>query len=204
MTTLTPIERIDRARCFAAERYARANMLPELHEHIERVAWLTSYHGHAEALEPEELTCIVMAAWLHDMVEDHLASMDEIVVHFPARVVELVTALTAPKGSRREREEVYLRQLVEGGPSTILIKVCDRVCNVERCWVNRDTRLFMYRREHTAFRQALHREGYILALWDRLDQALGWTEPTPKKKPMQIDAIDEAVRRARADGKYDI
>lgn len=90
------------------------------------------------------------AAWLHDVVEDcEQVSLDDIEKEFGVYVAMFVGALTAPKGTRKEKvEKGYYRNLRDL-PVPLFIKLCDRLANVRSAIVSGNTRLLkMYAKEH--------------------------------------------------------
>lgn len=127
-----------------------------------------------------ELAC---AAYLHDVLEDgrkagitpnDLRGLPDVT----ERVLRIVQAVTRGPGTRRKTIPAALEATRNAGPDAILVKLADRMANVESCWDNRDSRLFMYYREYLDFRAALYAESdtHLAALWARLDNALGWRD----------------------------
>lgn len=72
-------------------------------------------------------TEVLVAAVLHDVVEDTSVTVDDIGTFFGARVAKLVEELTNPKhtGNRAERKAKNLARLAEASPHAMLIKMCD-------------------------------------------------------------------------------
>lgn len=129
------------------------------------------------------------AAWLHDVVEDTDTTIDEVQQIFGPPVACLVWAVTSAEGkNRKERNAATYPKIRELGGRAVLLKLCDRISNVEACWDSRDAKLFMYQREYRDFRHALRREEdgpAVLALWKRLDNLLGWYEPPSNHPPLE-------------------
>lgn len=127
-----------------------------------------------------------VAAWLHDIVEDTDVTIEDIQARFGEDVARLVAAVTTPAsiGNRHARLDALIQQLQEC-PEALPLKLADRIANVQFCWFNQDTRLFMYYREYGWFRKGLrplHPAPAVMKMWDKLDKLLGWWEP-PKKEP---------------------
>jgi len=76
----------------------------------------------------EELLC---AGWLHDTIEDTETSFDDLFEQFGSRVVVLVTSLTKDMSlTRKQREQIYVKQLKEASFDAKLIKLCDISANL--------------------------------------------------------------------------
>lgn len=121
----------------------------------------------------------ICAGWLHDAVEDTKGDKDEalgaIKARFGADIASLVWACTGIGGSRMLRNIVIGAKLIHS-PRAARVKLADRVCNVESCWKNTDTRLYMYQKEHSTFRTTLLAADVTLRdepLFKRLDVLMG-------------------------------
>lgn len=79
---------------------------------------------------------VLRAAVLHDVVEDTDCSSDEVRERFGHRVAELVDWVTkppvAPGGSRDETRARYLARLRDAPADALLVKLADRLSNVQR------------------------------------------------------------------------
>lgn len=141
-----------------------------------RDVWARIYRAYPDDTEMQ------LAALLHDIVEDTDVTIEDIWARFGDHVAHFVNAVTSGEGSRKERAKRIVSKL-EKAPSAIPIKLADRISNVEACWKNRDSRLFMYKREYKKFRSALRPlsqgDSVALEMWNDLDQLLGWWEPKP-------------------------
>ena len=108
---------------------------------------------------------LVMAAYLHDTLEDTLLSYSDIRKEFGERVAEIVYAVTNERGrNRKERhEKTYPKILAD--EDAITLKIADRIANIEH-----GGRLVgMYRKEWPEFSKIF--ESHIPPLgsgpWDR-------------------------------------
>ncbi|GLW89842.1 HD domain-containing protein [Actinokineospora globicatena] len=79
---------------------------------------------------------VLRAAVLHDVVEDTACTLDEVRDRFGARVATLVDWVTKPprpEGWTREQSRAaYLTRLQDAPADAILIKLADRLSNVQR------------------------------------------------------------------------
>jgi len=145
---------------------------------------------------------IYAACWLHDVVEDGRATLDEVLARFGEEVAAIVWACTVEGKNRTEKGLDLLSRfrvaarfephgLVPNGAETWrpvferspwlleaaqMVKLCDRVANVENCRRTHDSRLSMYHGEHTSFCSGLQvqetEDPAISALLAELDALL--------------------------------
>lgn len=120
------------------------------------------------------------AGWLHDYLEDTPdASLPLLQAEFGNEIAELVFAVTDEPGENRRERHAKTYPKIKAVPGAVVIKLADRIANVEFAWASRDPRLFMYRKEYGGFREALQADDAsrtVLAMWDRLDKLMGWME----------------------------
>ncbi|HTF04218.1 MAG TPA: HD domain-containing protein [Bacteroidia bacterium] len=74
---------------------------------------------------------ILIAAVLHDVVEDTTITSAEIKIMFGARVSKLVAELTDDKlMTKEERKRMQLEDVHRLSPEGKLLRLCDKICNV--------------------------------------------------------------------------
>jgi GTP pyrophosphokinase len=101
----------------------------EAHKHQERKAG-GPYIVHPlrvalQALALGERTETIMAAVLHDVIEDTNVSIAEINTRFGKQVGAIVASLTKPSRGTPNRTSIYTEQLVDASRETKLIKILD-------------------------------------------------------------------------------
>jgi guanosine-3',5'-bis(diphosphate) 3'-pyrophosphohydrolase len=78
---------------------------------------------------------VLVAAVLHDVVEDTPCTLDEVSTEFGPRVAELVSWVTIPVAgpgeNRQAVRQAYLRRLRDAPRDAILVKLADRASNVQ-------------------------------------------------------------------------
>ena len=132
---------------------------------------------------------ILVAAPLHDAIEDTDVTKEQVAEQFGKRVADLVDAVSDPPGhpNRKSRKAAaYPRMKAVGG--AVLLKLADRIANVRSCWseAKADKRnkslLGMYKKEYGGFRKALrpafgigHPSASEQAMWAELDRLLAWS-----------------------------
>jgi len=134
------------------------------------VAQILRFHG--DDVEEE----LLVAGYLHDVLEDTPVTADQLRDRFGSRVTELVHAVTKEPGvTLRERDQITWQKIVET-EAAVRLKLADRIANVEACWTTRSKKLFKYKAEYPRFRGALYTDarGTEAEMWVALDELLGW------------------------------
>ncbi len=123
------MNRILQAARFAAEKHVdqrrkNASRSPYINHPIE-VAEILSREG---AVEDEDL---LIAALLHDTIEDTAATREEIVEHFGERVAALVVECTDDKSlAKAERKRLQIVHAPSKSPGAKMIKLADKTSNL--------------------------------------------------------------------------
>ena len=107
------------------------------HSGMMRKDGTTSYSKHLEdvvnrlkslGVIDEEILC---AGWLHDTIEDTDVTFDDLFEQFGSRVAVLVSTLSKDMSlTRKQREQIYVKQLKEASLDAKLIKLCDISANL--------------------------------------------------------------------------
>ena len=118
---------IDMAKDFAVIAHAgqtRKNAArPPYTDHLDDVAQLVSQFGGT--------TDAIMAAWLHDTVEDCATSPQDLASQFGPTVAALVLELTDDKSlAKADRKTLQIANASRKSPQAALIKICDKLSNV--------------------------------------------------------------------------
>ncbi len=75
---------------------------------------------------------VVMAALLHDVLEDTTVTRDEVLTVAGQAVVDIIDSVTEDKTLPwEERKAAYVQQVVAGGESVWLVSVADKIHNAE-------------------------------------------------------------------------
>lgn len=119
-----------RAAQFAAERHRdqrrKGSHAEPYINHPLSVATLLATVGGVEDVE------VLAAALLHDTIEDTETRAEELVEHFSARVAELVLAVSDDKHlDKAERKRLQIEHAPQLPPAAQLIKLADKICNVD-------------------------------------------------------------------------
>lgn len=113
---------------------------------------------------------LLAAAWLHDIVEDTKVSVEDLAEKFGRRVADLVWAVTDERGRTREERKRATYPKIRATPGAVLLKLCDRLANLEEASGGGGSFLTMYAREHPLFHAELHNGGVLEEiLWERIN-----------------------------------
>jgi (p)ppGpp synthase/HD superfamily hydrolase len=171
---------IVRAVRFAAERHrgqTRSGESDEAYlEHVLEVAELT-----AEASDGNER--LIIAAILHDVLEDTETTYHEIAQRFGSKVADIVRELTDdPTLSKRQQKEAQLTSMPSKSREARLIKMADKLSNTRRLHTHppewRAESIARYAKGNNSVIEAgrgtsPYLEGLWDAMWPELCEALG-------------------------------
>lgn len=134
--------------------------------HIKQVAHIADILGYDET--------IIVACILHDTLEDTELSYNDIKKEFWEEVAEIVFAVTDELGrNRKERKEKTYPKIRANWKATV-VKICDRIANIEHSKFHNKGLYQMYLKEHDDFCANLmsedHPHGETSRAWDRLNE----------------------------------
>lgn len=169
-----------------AERYATAHHAGQLYDQRAGIDLPYTFHlSHAiDVAFRFRVThdTLVAAVWLHDVLEDTDAEYLDLVDTFGYEVARLVDAVTDMQGANRKERQRRTYPRIRNCTGATVVKLCDRIANVEHSATWGSPQLGMYRREHLAFRDALHREGQFEEMWTYLDQLIKGVQRLPVRQ----------------------
>ncbi len=117
---------------------------------------------------------IVAGCWLHDTIEDCGCSYQEIKSECGEAVAEIVFCVTDELGRNRKERKIKTYPKIAGNENALCVKLCDRIANFSQSIRDHNTGLLsMYIREHSEFREKLHRPDgrpHVLLLWNKLEE----------------------------------
>lgn len=118
-------------------------------------------------------TSIIVAAILHDTIEDSDLSFNDIKKAFGEEIAEIVYCVTDELGrNRKERKEKTYPKIKRNWKATI-VKICDRYVNVKHSKEYNPKMFEMYKKEHNKFYSELfsynHPVNEVDKAWKLLD-----------------------------------
>ncbi len=170
MIKLDPLSKLDPlrwAKFFASIKHSNQIYgagLPYTH-HLAAVEAVLRRFNYGIGIYNESL---LIAAWLHDVVEDTDTKVKEIAEMFGDRVAELVAAVTNEDGPNRKVRAALTYPKIRSTKDAVCLKLADRIANVEHGGKLVD----MYKKEYEDFKRALYTKGECENMWSHLDALL--------------------------------
>lgn len=106
----------------------------------------------------------------HDIIEDTDAKYQDVEHRFGAVIAEVIYLLADEKGRDRAEKNAKTWPEIRKNDVARVVKLCDRIFNMETSLSNRARQLDRYVSEYYGFRTALCLEGEHKELWDYLDK----------------------------------
>lgn len=97
----------------------------------------------------------IIAAWLHDALEDTGVSYNDIKKHFGEEVAEMVYCVTDELGRNRKEKKAKTLPKTASNPDAIILKLADRIANIEH-GLKSGGKTEMYKKEYSEFKGALY------------------------------------------------
>lgn len=164
-------EKFERARqlAFEAHKNQKYGDLPYAF-HLQAVVDVLQSFG--ATLEDEKTAPLLVAAWLHDTLEDTDLDLQIIRDEMGADVAEIVWRVTdEPSRNRKERKSATYQKTKES-IAAVTVKLADRIANVAASKKSNPQLLAMYTKEQSEFYQALYTEpknNLAESLWQQLN-----------------------------------
>lgn len=122
---------------------------------------------------------VLVAAYLHDVLEDTPTTRDELALRFGEHITVLVEAVTNSPGKNRAERHAATYPRVRANPDAVALKLCDRLANTQSSFNlaeqgdQRGAKLLkMYAKEFDEFRATLYRDNEWAMLWTLLDNLM--------------------------------
>ncbi len=143
------------------------------HHHLQEVINVLIEFG--VTLNNPETAPILVAAWLHDSLEDTSLTYNLIGYQFGQEVADIVEAVTDEPGKNRKERKALTYAKTRQNEKAIILKLADRIANVRASQLENPKKLKMYIKEQQDFEQALH--PYSMSrlsqqLWRELEHTL--------------------------------
>lgn len=128
----------------------------------------------------DEREHMLVAAWLHDIVEDTDVKVRDVEENFGEEVALLVAAVTSEQGiDRKVRNLLTYPKIREAGPDAIRLKLADRIANVANGLEHMGSMTRKYAKEYADFRHALFVPGDgNVDLWQALNTIMEMASKT--------------------------
>lgn len=163
-------ERIERSRqiSFAkhgSQTYGRGESIVSYTRHLEDVVDILRRFNHTD---PN----LIIAGYLHDSIEDTDMSYNDIRSMFGEVVADIVYCVTDELGKNRKERKARTYAKIAGNRSALVIKLADRIANIEYGIHTKSDLVQMYRKEQNDFKKSLFVPGFVEDMWKHLDLIL--------------------------------
>ena len=115
--------------------------------HIKQVVKIATELGFDES--------IIVASALHDTLEDTDLSYNDIKKAFGLEVAEIVYCVTDELGRNRKERKEKTYPKIKSNWKAVVVKICDRIANVNQSKLYNKTLFEMYKKEHQDFTKNL-------------------------------------------------
>jgi (p)ppGpp synthase/HD superfamily hydrolase len=127
--------------------------------HLKKVVYTAESFIYLTPIDQHEN--ILAACWLHDSIEDHRQTYNDILKVTNKEVAEIVFALTNNKGrTRKERADRAYYHGIRATPGATFVKLCDRIANVTHSKKTNSEMFRKYMHEHHLFMDELRSAQY--------------------------------------------
>ncbi|ACB54461.1 hypothetical protein cce_5115 [Crocosphaera subtropica ATCC 51142] len=143
------------------------------HHHLQEVVNVLIEFG--ATLNNPETALILIAAWLHDSVEDTSLTYDLILNRFGQEVADIVEAVTDEPGRNRKERKALTYAKTRKNEKAIILKLADRIANLRASRLYNSQKLKIYAKEQKDFEQALQaysNSPLSQQLWTELEHTL--------------------------------
>ena len=173
MTCEIDFEKVNRAIVWARQRHA-GQTLKSGEDYFENhvIQVYTHVLDNVTVFKNKDATDVVIAALLHDVLEDTPTTWQEIACEFGDYVTALVERVTDEPGPNRKERKLTSYWKIRGDQNALVIKLCDRIVNVNLCIGSNREFGKMYLKEAYVFKCALfspEHGNHISSLWGHLE-----------------------------------
>lgn len=114
---------------------------------------------------------IMQACYLHDVLEDTKITSDDLRrLGIADTVIELVECVTDGPGANRKERKAFMYPKCAANNKAIVVKLCDRIANLEESVKTRSRQFATYFSEHADFEKELRHPGdsRVDMMWEYL------------------------------------
>lgn len=170
---LKRMQMTNKERALLIAEKAHENQMYDIYPYIYHIKQVVKI---AEDLGYEEN--IIVSAALHDVLEDANLSYNDIKKAFGEEVAEIVYAVTDELGRSRSERKTKTYPKIRANWKATVVKVCDRIANIEHSKLYNKNLYDMYKKEHKDFCVNLrdcpiiNHPNDVNKAWDKLEQII--------------------------------
>lgn len=142
--------------------------------HLEKVQEILREFGYDAVVAPARsfAEAVCAAGWVHDVLEDTDFSWEVIRQELGEEVFDIAWRVTDEPGQTRDERKQKTYPKIRGHQGATIVKLADRIANLESGLEARNRHLEKYLRESAGFRGSLFVQGVGGALWKRYDDLI--------------------------------
>jgi guanosine-3',5'-bis(diphosphate) 3'-pyrophosphohydrolase len=159
-------EQIKKAREFALKAHTTqvyGETYP-YYKHLEDVYDVLIKFGFTEDRDLD----ILVASFLHDVIEDTATSYSDLKKAFNEDIAEIVYCLSDELGRNRKERKEKTYPKIRSNPKSVILKVADRIANVQFSSKTSASHLQMYQKEYKDFEYNLRIYHQVDEMWEYL------------------------------------
>lgn len=138
----------------------------------------------AELLSPVDQEAVLVAVWMHDLMEDCAVTYNDIIKlicspkeflepsdttqGFPKKVADIVYAVTNELGKNRKERNEKTYPKISGNELATFVKLCDRIANTRFSKYSGSPMFGVYQKEYHDFKEALRVQNSLAPMWECL------------------------------------
>ena len=137
---------------------------------------------------------LLVAAFLHDTIEDTNTSYSDLKKAFGEEIAEIVFCMSDELGRNRKEKKAKTYPKIRSNPDSVILKVADRIANAEFSVSEKSPQSEMYRKEYSDFEYNLRIHNQIDLMWNHLhfvlfkDEQLIVDNKTPEDQSPKEDS----------------
>lgn len=170
-------ELFDKARAIAIKAHGEQLYGEKPYEHhLQMVGEILRRFGFHS--ENDDHFPLLISAWLHDSLEDTDLTKAEIEAVFGNEVADLVWRVTDEDGANRKERKAKTYLKLRESEQAIILKLADRIANVESSLQNNPGLLRMYAKEQFHFSESLKpfsQSEKSFKMWEHLEKLFAST-----------------------------
>lgn len=121
------------------------------------------------------IEAIRLACLGHDIIEDTDQNAKDLEKYFSLDIIDLIERVTDGEGKNRRERHLNTYYKTREKEESVLVKLCDRIANLESSLETSSKKFNMYKKENDRFKYGLYNpeHKYAKILWEIYDKIIG-------------------------------
>lgn len=165
---ITP--RIVQAQVFALRQHAHKEYGDNIPYSVHLILVVSFIQEFIEFIPKEYRESVIIAAWLHDVMEDNGVSYNEVKNLFGKDVAEIVGCVTNEWGRDRHEKALKTYPKTANNRLSVFVKLADRLANSSYSRITGSSMFKKYFLEFDYFEKILYSQGEYEPMWNKLKE----------------------------------